>query len=128
MIPSCVSESAVLIVGFRNASDVSNCLSALSKTSTDTPFDVFICENGGAPAYRKLVRDLTGVDGPCGPNSSNEDGADQIGFVEVECLDLRGDPHVCGLDAPRKISVTLAVSMPGFARFWISRDGRALGS
>lgn len=92
MIPSCVSESAVLIVGFRNCSDISSCLFALSQTSIDTPFDVFICENGGPSAYRNLLRDLTGADGPCEPKSVNEAGAGQIGFVEVERLELRGRP------------------------------------
>ncbi len=55
----------VLIVGFRNAVDVTNCLSALTKFPREPGFDVLICENGGAAAFRELVRSLTAPDGPC---------------------------------------------------------------
>jgi len=49
----------VLIVGYRNAQDVVDCLTALLKASTSPGFDVFICENGGQDAYRQLTESLT---------------------------------------------------------------------
>ncbi len=58
MISGCVSETAVLIVGFRNASDICSCLTALSKSLDDVDFDVFICENGGSAAYENLIQEL----------------------------------------------------------------------
>lgn len=44
---------SVVIVGFRNASDVLACLEALSN-STYPDFDVVICENGGEEAFLQL--------------------------------------------------------------------------
>lgn len=90
MISSYVSESAVLIVGFRNSSDIRSCLTALSKASTDAQFDIFICENGGAAAYRHLIRDLIGADGPCEPDNGNDEDAARLEFTEFKRLILRG--------------------------------------
>ncbi len=44
----------VSIVGFRNSSDIANCLEALSR-STYQDFEVLICENGGRDAYVDLL-------------------------------------------------------------------------
>jgi len=44
---------AVAIVGFRNASDIVRCLSAL-EASSHQDFEVIICENGGLEAYAGL--------------------------------------------------------------------------
>jgi N-acetylglucosaminyl-diphospho-decaprenol L-rhamnosyltransferase len=48
---------AVIIVGFRNARDVRECIAALSY-STRQDFDIFICENGGGPAFQNLSESL----------------------------------------------------------------------
>ncbi|HWA03393.1 MAG TPA: glycosyltransferase family 2 protein [Rhizomicrobium sp.] len=48
---------AVLIVAFRNTSDVVRCMKSLGR-STYPDFEVVICENGGEEAYRKLVAAL----------------------------------------------------------------------
>jgi len=45
---------AVAIVGYRSAADIARCVAALA-ASTHTDFEVVICENGGAQAYRDLV-------------------------------------------------------------------------
>jgi GT2 family glycosyltransferase len=45
---------AILIVAYRNAEDVSRCLQALA-TSSYRDFEVVICENGGADAFRRLL-------------------------------------------------------------------------
>ena len=51
-------ETAVVIVGFRNADDIVNCLIALSQSAASPCFDVFICENGGREAYERLIQRL----------------------------------------------------------------------
>lgn len=48
---------AVLIVAFRNKDDIVRCLGALER-STHADFEVVICENGGAEAYKDLCADL----------------------------------------------------------------------
>ncbi|WP_292960628.1 glycosyltransferase [Novosphingobium sp. UBA1939] len=45
---------AIAIVAFRNADEIAGCLAGLA-TSTHCDFEVVICENGGADAYRALV-------------------------------------------------------------------------
>ena len=57
----------VLAVTFRNAADVTRCLHALSRMTPEPPFNVFICENGGADAFDELVATLTAAQGPCDP-------------------------------------------------------------
>jgi N-acetylglucosaminyl-diphospho-decaprenol L-rhamnosyltransferase len=44
---------AVIIVGFRNADDVRQCIIALAR-STAQNFDIFVCENGGSSHFRDL--------------------------------------------------------------------------
>jgi GT2 family glycosyltransferase len=48
---------AICIVGYRNPSDVHECIRAL-QDSTYTDFEIVICENGGASAYQALKRQL----------------------------------------------------------------------
>lgn len=59
------ADVAVLIVGFRNPSDVVACLHALSQAASEPSFDVFICENGGALWYNRLLGALVEEPGPC---------------------------------------------------------------
>src|SRR4051794_20927254 len=47
----------VLIVGYRCAADIRNCLESLS-LSSHAAFEVHVCENGGAEAYRELLDEL----------------------------------------------------------------------
>jgi N-acetylglucosaminyl-diphospho-decaprenol L-rhamnosyltransferase len=49
---------AVIIVGFRNADDVRECVAALSR-STLQNFDIFVCENGGAAAFQDLCESFS---------------------------------------------------------------------
>lgn len=69
MIAERIAEVAVLIVGFRNASDIRDCLTALSDAQSEPSFDVFICENGGEAAYRQLILKLIDDQGPCLPDA-----------------------------------------------------------
>jgi len=61
----CIPPVAVIIVGFRNPSDIIDCLFALSNEAPDPSFDVLICENGGTLSFRRLVDELLSVEGPC---------------------------------------------------------------
>jgi GT2 family glycosyltransferase len=45
----------IIIVGFRNPTDIERCLSALKDMERTPPFEVFICENGGPKAYDDLI-------------------------------------------------------------------------
>ncbi|UPK32344.1 glycosyltransferase [Bradyrhizobium sp. 186] len=50
---------AVIIVSYCNADDVDRCLKSLARSDWDR-FEVFICENGGEAAYRRLLAALVG--------------------------------------------------------------------
>ena len=52
---------AVIIVSYCNADDVDRCLKSLARSNWDQ-FEVFICENGGEAAYRRLLAALVGPD------------------------------------------------------------------
>ena len=85
-----IADVLVLIVGFRNAADIEDCLAALSSAAADPTFDIFICENGGAPAYLELVQALLSPTGPCriaGRPSSIDVRATR--FTDVQRLVLR---------------------------------------
>jgi N-acetylglucosaminyl-diphospho-decaprenol L-rhamnosyltransferase len=61
-----VTEAVVvLIVGFRNAGDIRNCVRALAETAGAPGFEVFIAENGGPAAMDELIRALSGDGNPC---------------------------------------------------------------
>lgn len=65
MIADRTADVAILIVGFRNSTDIGGCLAALSYAAVEPNFDVFICENGGERSYQQLIRDLVHDQGPC---------------------------------------------------------------
>lgn len=76
----------ILIVGFRNASDVSACLSALSRL-TEQDFSVNVCENGGRPAFETLRTTLsseTPADDPGHVWSSTLAGGQPVIVVEAQ--------------------------------------------
>lgn len=50
---------AVIIVSYCNADDVDRCLKSLARSDWDR-FEVFICENGGEAAFRRLLAALAG--------------------------------------------------------------------
>ena len=63
--PMALPEVAVIIVGFRNAADIVDCLRALSLARGGPNFQVFIAENGGPDALNALRDALTGPESPC---------------------------------------------------------------
>jgi N-acetylglucosaminyl-diphospho-decaprenol L-rhamnosyltransferase len=87
---------AILVVSFRNPKDVCACLAALSCSSVEPRFDVFVCENGGSESFSELCLALTSPAGPCTATVSNDpahlciSSSDQI--VNVTCLALKGRP------------------------------------
>jgi N-acetylglucosaminyl-diphospho-decaprenol L-rhamnosyltransferase len=48
---------AVIVVGFRNAGEVRDCVAALSRATTKN-FDICVCENGGRAAFQNLCEIL----------------------------------------------------------------------
>ena len=56
------AKLAVLIVAYRNPSDVERCLKSLAR-SRWTDFEVFVCENGGRAAFARLQDVLAGPGG-----------------------------------------------------------------
>lgn len=87
-----VADVAVLIVGFRNAIDIVECLSALAASDAAPAFDVFICENGGWRAYDELIVSLAGAQGLCTAASAEPTTGDFTSdrFIRVERLRFRG--------------------------------------
>jgi hypothetical protein len=60
-----LGPTPILIVAYRNPSDMVGCLNALRYARATPAFEVFICENGGANAYRALLEALLTDCGPC---------------------------------------------------------------
>jgi N-acetylglucosaminyl-diphospho-decaprenol L-rhamnosyltransferase len=84
---------AIVIVSFRNPSDVITCLAALSRAREYPSFDVFICENGGNESFQHLRSSLLAPEGPCA--SVPHDLSKTLTFVserlvDVQCLTLKG--------------------------------------
>jgi N-acetylglucosaminyl-diphospho-decaprenol L-rhamnosyltransferase len=83
---------AVLIVGFRNAQDISACVTALSRATVQPSFDIFICENGGSESFDELYMALAGVQGLC--TAVSEDLPQPLSasgrLLAVRCLALNG--------------------------------------
>jgi N-acetylglucosaminyl-diphospho-decaprenol L-rhamnosyltransferase len=84
---------AIVIVSFRNPSDVITCLTALSRTREYPSFDIFICENGGNESFHKLCSSLVAPEGPCA--NVSEDLSKTLTslserLVDVQCLALKG--------------------------------------
>ena len=55
----------VIVVGFRNATDIAACLRALARAKKEPTFEVFIAENGGHAAMDALINILAADGGPC---------------------------------------------------------------
>ena len=77
----------VVIVGFGNADDLVNCLTALDMQINCPPFGVFVCENGGAGCYDALRSALTSPDGPCAAETQSFAGSPN--FLRVARLKLK---------------------------------------
>jgi N-acetylglucosaminyl-diphospho-decaprenol L-rhamnosyltransferase len=84
---------AILIVSFRNPQDVQTCLTALSRSTAEPRFDIFVCENGGSQSFHELCKGLMGPQGPCTSDDLPDSLVSASGrLVEVKCLALKGRP------------------------------------
>ncbi len=94
MIESDMFRVAILIVSFRNPQDVCACLTALSHSTTEPRFDIFICENGDTGSFNGLAEALISPQGPCsevdGSNESLTFRSSSDRLVEIRCLALKG--------------------------------------
>src|ERR1700676_5635052 len=86
---------AILIVSFRNPQDVQACLTALSRSTAEPRFDIFVCENGGIESFHELCDALVGPQGPC--ITVSDDLPDSLvsssgRLLEVKCLALKDGP------------------------------------
>jgi N-acetylglucosaminyl-diphospho-decaprenol L-rhamnosyltransferase len=88
------ADVAVVIVGFRNPADIKGCLAALSDATIEPNFDVFICENGGAQSFQKLIGELVDLQGPCQPTDELATLAvpSTSRFIDVRRLRFRTRP------------------------------------
>jgi N-acetylglucosaminyl-diphospho-decaprenol L-rhamnosyltransferase len=110
---------AILIVSFRNPQDVQACLTALSRSTAEPRFDIFVCENGGSKSFHELCDALMGPQGPC--ITVSDDLPDSLvsssgRLVEVKCLALK--------DRPSRVSIGCAAQNLGYAggiNVWIDR-------
>ena len=85
------SNIPIIIVGYRNAEDIVECLAALQTLVPDPKFDVYICENGGAAAFDTLTSALVGGQGPCVQLVSPPQlPTMEQRFVRVQTIVLRG--------------------------------------
>jgi GT2 family glycosyltransferase len=66
-----LAEVVILIVGYRNAEDIGDCLRALARSNLRPTFDVYIAENGGAAGMDGLTAMLDAGD----PAWTKADGA-----------------------------------------------------
>ena len=78
----------IIIVSYRTAEDVSNCLMSLETLPAEPDFSVHVCENGGAAAWNDLCSKLLRPDGPCVP-AEDVSGPFQRYFKRIACLRLR---------------------------------------
>ena len=62
----------IIIVSYNNDTDVRSCVAALSRLNSSVRYDLFVCENGGAIAFDRLIATLTRPDGPCDRDSAAE--------------------------------------------------------
>lgn len=60
-----LARIVVIVVGFRNAADIADCLWALARAQPEPSFEVFIAENGGPAAADALIKALAADDSPC---------------------------------------------------------------
>lgn len=93
VIANLVADVAVLIVGFRNPTDIRDCLTAISSATAEPTFDIFICENGGERWYQRLLQELLSPNGPCqASDGTGLEAAESTRLIDIQCLRLRNRP------------------------------------
>jgi N-acetylglucosaminyl-diphospho-decaprenol L-rhamnosyltransferase len=115
----------IVIIGFRNPSDVTGCLRALAQAPREPEFAVFICENGGRDAYDSLVAALSSDGGPC-PGAPLELNAGEP-FPRGCHLKLAQDIDVTIGEAPENLGYAGGINawignllqQPGWPGLWV---------
>jgi N-acetylglucosaminyl-diphospho-decaprenol L-rhamnosyltransferase len=113
---------AILIVSFRNPHDVRACLTALSRSTLEPRFDIFVCENGGIESFNELFEALISPQGPCDiiagsnnlPTFLVPSSKDRL--VDVKCLALKGRPSRVWIGC-----ATQNLGYAGGVNVWINR-------
>lgn len=82
------AKLAVLIVSYRNPSDVARCLKSLAR-SRWKDFEVFVCENGGRAAFARLRDMVAGPDGALQQIAGDADPLDNPSGRLVEVVKCR---------------------------------------
>ena len=87
------SHVAIVIIGFRNPGDITQCLASLA-SSVHTDFAVYICENGGREAYDALRAALPDAL-PGGQPILVLDPGDNLGYAGGInlCIEAAGDSY-----------------------------------
>jgi GT2 family glycosyltransferase len=86
-----VTNIPLIVVGYRNPKDLTDCFQALRRMVAEPKFDVYVCENGGAAAFDLLVPALCGVDGPCDLEADMQATPEETPhFVRIRRLRLLG--------------------------------------
>src|SRR5579864_5839425 len=119
----------IIIVGYRNPEDVTECLEALRGSAADPVFDIYVCENGGSSAFDALVASLTAAVGPCQSDPSLQFSAGMSPrFARIQPLRLRGrDARVFVAEATENLGYAIAINawlrilqtLPAWPGVWI---------
>lgn len=120
---------AILIVGFRNSSDLQSCISSLARSNDEPPFDIFVCENGGRNAFDRLCQSLDDPGGVCIPEAPRPaDTFSSSRLVETRCFAIKNrDSRLLISLAERNlgyaggVNVLLeqSLSMPDYSGVWV---------
>jgi N-acetylglucosaminyl-diphospho-decaprenol L-rhamnosyltransferase len=117
MATSYRAKLAILIVSFGDPFDVNRCLRSLAR-STFADFEVFVCENAGRQAFKKLELVLTEQTGPLESADDHSDAVDAAGgrLAIVVKLRLRGSGNLVRLAA-----ATENLGYAGGVNAWLER-------
>jgi N-acetylglucosaminyl-diphospho-decaprenol L-rhamnosyltransferase len=127
-----LASVVVILVGFRNAADIADCLRALSSAKHEPTFEVFIAENGGHAAMDALLSTLTADGGPCRSLSEPELPIDSPAMLRCRLFQLVGADetdvrrvHVAemaenlGYAGAINVWLRLLLHIPGWQGAWI---------
>ncbi len=117
----------VIIVSYRTAEDVANCLTSLDVLQAEPNISVHVCENGGAAAWVDLCARLLRPDGPC-VSAEDVSAPFQRYFKRIACLRLRRSGRLVLLgEAPENLGYAGGINtwlspltrLPGWRGCWI---------
>ncbi len=115
-----LANIVILVVGFRNAPEVINCLRALAVAQSEPTFEVFIAENGGPSGMDALIDALAAEDSPCRKLRDSESPTHLPGGVR------RHDYRLVRTDTSHPVFVHVVemtdnLGYAGAVNFWLRR-------